>query len=84
MHFKASPEAHVELFTMHFVIVIINLHWFVTLLFLNIEDKPIPTELRSDEAELRKAIEFDDQAHESKFVLLLTVLILSRRQFYCN
>jgi hypothetical protein len=80
MHFKASPEAHVELFTMHFVIVIINLHWFVTLLFLNIEDKPIPTELRSDEAELRKAIEFDDQAHESKFVLL-TVLILARREF---
>ena len=35
--------------------------------FLNIEGKPIPTELRSDEAELRKAIEFDDEAHESKF-----------------
>ena len=35
--------------------------------FLRIEGKPIPTELRSDEAELRKAIEFDDEAHESKF-----------------
>ena len=29
------------------------------------EGKPIPTELRKDEAELRKAIEFDDEAHES-------------------
>lgn len=34
---------------------------------MNIEGKPIPTELRGDEAELRKAIEFDDEAHESKF-----------------
>ena len=33
---------------------------------LNVEGKPIPTELRNDEAELRKAIEFDDEAHESK------------------
>ncbi|XP_046840454.1 U3 small nucleolar ribonucleoprotein protein IMP4-like [Xenia sp. Carnegie-2017] len=29
------------------------------------EGKPIPTELRNDEAELRKAIEFDDEAHEN-------------------
>ncbi|KXJ15909.1 U3 small nucleolar ribonucleoprotein protein IMP4 [Exaiptasia diaphana] len=28
------------------------------------EGKPIPTELRKDEAELRKAIEFDDEKHE--------------------
>ncbi|XP_028398119.1 U3 small nucleolar ribonucleoprotein protein IMP4-like [Dendronephthya gigantea] len=28
------------------------------------EGKPIPTELRRDEGELRKAIEFDDEAHE--------------------
>lgn len=34
---------------------------------MDTEGKPIPTELRSDEAELRKAIEFDDEAHESKF-----------------
>ena len=31
-----------------------------------LEGKPIPTELRKDEAELRKAIQFDDEAHESK------------------
>ena len=30
------------------------------------EGKPIPTELRKDEAELRKAIEFDDEKHERK------------------
>ena len=40
-------------------------YWFTTLLLLHVEGKPIPTELRSDEAELRKAIEFDDEAHES-------------------
>jgi len=30
------------------------------------EGKPIPTELRKDEAALRKAIEFDDEKHERK------------------
>lgn len=33
-----------------------------------LEGKPIPTELRKDEAELRKAIEFDDEKHERKLI----------------
>ena len=33
-------------------------------LLLFLEGKPIPTELRKDEAALRKAIEFDDEKHE--------------------
>ena len=31
------------------------------------EGRPIPTELRKDEAALRKAIEFDDEKHERKY-----------------
>ena len=33
-----------------------------------LEGKPIPTELRRDEAALRKAIEFDDEKHERKYI----------------
>lgn len=36
--------------------------------FQLLEGKPIPTELRKDEAELRKAIEFDDEKHERKLI----------------
>jgi len=36
---------------------------FIFLLLFS-EGKPIPTELRKDEAALRKAIEFDDEKHE--------------------
>lgn len=36
------------------------------------EGKPIPTELRKDEAELRKLMKFDDEAHEK--VLLIIIL----------
>lgn len=39
--------------------------WIFLLLFS--EGKPIPTELRKDEAALRKAIEFDDEKHERKY-----------------
>ena len=34
-----------------------------------LEGKPIPTELRKDEAALRKAIEFDDEKHERKLYI---------------
>ena len=46
------------------------------------EGKPIPTELRKDEAELRKAIEFDDEKHESEWKNLRCVLVLSQRFFF--
>ena len=41
------------------------------------EGKPIPTELRKDEAALRKAIEFDDQKHERKYMQICAFYSLS-------
>ena len=41
-----------------------------------LEGKPIPTELRKDEAELRKAIEFDDERHEREFIHICTIFIM--------
>ena len=36
-----------------------------------IDGKPIPTELRKDEGELRKLIEYDDEARDSKSILVM-------------
>lgn len=41
------------------------------------EGKPIPTELRKDEAALRKAIEFDDENHERKYMQMCAFYSLS-------
>lgn len=43
------------------------------------EGKPIPTELRKDEAELRKAIEFDDEKHESKLIVIALLMYKTLR-----
>ena len=44
-------------------------------LFAFPEGKPIPTELRKDEAALRKAIEFDDEKHESENTVVAVICL---------
>ena len=46
------------------------------------EGKPIPTELRKDEAELRKAIEFDDEKHERKCGYLFNFYLINFTSFW--
>ena len=44
-------------------------------LFAFPEGKPIPTELRKDEAALRKAIEFDDEKHEGENTFVAVICL---------